>query len=156
MEISRVESLPLVLEKDTIYLVKNGGFLEIYATGNTEEIVLRMRKTPLPLKVFSEKRNIAPESTVTYDVRQELETILSAVGVHEEELSTLYDLDTLSLEVRVLDTDPSSPTHNLYVNSEAMLVTGASDDGVVKVVNYSTTTQNVKIRIMVSPSGLPE
>lgn len=58
-----------------------------------------------------------------------------------------YDLLSTRVTVLVLDTEVGSVTQNMYINSEAVILTGINSAGLVKVHNSSNSSVMVNIRI---------
>lgn len=60
-----------------------------------------------------------------------------------------YDIDGLSVVALVKDTDASSPTHNYFINSEAVLVVGVSANQLTVVVHNARDIA-VEARVKIS------
>lgn len=58
-----------------------------------------------------------------------------------------YDLLSTRVSVLVLDTEGGSVTENMYINSEAVILTGINSSGVVKIHNPTSTSLMLNIRI---------
>ena len=86
--------------------------------------------------VINEYRNIAPDTNVSFD----LETLL---GTNH----ALYDKKRAKVCVRIRDTDPVSQTYNMMINSEAVIVTGISQDRYVYIYNGHSATVESHISI---------
>lgn len=82
------------------------------------------------------------------------ETTISAGGVLTYDLTTLlgsahadYDKRSASVNVKVLDTDDTSPTHNFFINSEGVVTVGVDTNGQVRLHNYADQSITVHVRI---------
>lgn len=89
------------------------------------------------ITVVNEQVSIASEETRIYN----LATILGdTIGD--------YNLSEMSVTATVRDDNANSPTHNLFVNSEAVLVVGVSaDNQEVRIYNARLMTATTKVRI---------
>lgn len=83
------------------------------------------------------------------------EQITLAAGANKDyNLATLlganagtYDMRSVLINARILDTDAGSPTQNFYINSEPLITTGVNAAGLVRINNAHTASLTVFVTI---------
>jgi len=93
-------------------------------------------RSNLGIALVSEQVTLSGNGTKDYDVA-------ALIGAD----SANYDLLSARVEVKVLDDETTSPTHNLYINSEGVITVGANATGTVRLHNYRTSSVTCHVRI---------
>jgi hypothetical protein len=83
------------------------------------------------------------------------EQITLAAGANKDyNLATLigatsgtYDMRSVLISAKILDTDSGSPTYNFYINSEPLITTAVNAAGLVRLNNSHNTSLTVFVTI---------
>lgn len=91
------------------------------------------------------------------------EQITLAAGTNKDyNLATLlgassgtYDLRSVSITARILDTDSGSPTYNFYINAEPLITTAVNTAGLVRISNSHNASLTVFVTISKPSKSAP-
>jgi len=111
-------------------LLKQLSDRDVYWTG----IIEGLQKSFKPL--VSEMVTLGPGESTTYDMK----------GMLGEDWR-LWDMLAAQIRSRVQDPDSTSPTYLSMINSEDVMTSGISTEGIITLVNYHTATLEFYVRI---------
>lgn len=102
----------------------------------TESTNLFFAKTSADKAVVSSEMVLVPNTALDYNLR----TLIGDTHIE-------YDLFGAQIEVKIKDIDVDSLTYNCFINSEAAVVAGVDNEGLVKIVNLTESNLTAHVRI---------
>lgn len=102
----------------------------------TESTNLFFAKTSADKAVVSSEMILAPNTALDYNLR----TLIGDTHIE-------YDLLGAQIDVKIKDIDVDSLTYNCFINSEAAVVAGVDNEGLVKIVNLTESNLTAHVRI---------
>jgi len=102
----------------------------------TESTNLFFAKTSADKAVVSSEMVLVPNTALDYN----LGTLIGDTHIE-------YDLLGAQIDVKIKDIDVDSLTYNCFINSEAAVVAGVDNEGVVKIVNLTESNLTAHVRI---------
>jgi len=125
-----VDSAKLGGQLPTHYAIADNVFTK------TESTNLFFAKTSADKAVVSSETVLVPNTALDYN----LGTLIGDTHIE-------YDLLGAQIEVKIKDIDVDSLTYNCFINSEAAVVAGVDNEGLVKIVNLTESNLTAHVRI---------